>query len=92
MILGCTKLDVPCGTDNQMTKHFRLRQKAPKLDFENEFSLTNIIRIFLISFLMIEEHIFGKISLGNFNFKPAFITKIIPIFWQGIAPRICKKE
>ena len=63
-------------------------QKVPILDFQSEFSMSKIIRIFLKK-KFIEEYQFRRTFFVKsiffwFQFLNHFITKMTPNFWQTI--------
>ena len=68
-------------------------QKVPKFDFQSQFSMSKIIRIFL-NFFFIEEYQFMStffvIDIFWWNqFLNHFITKKMPYFWQlAINPKL----
>ena len=72
------------------------RQKVPILDFQSEFSMSKIIRIFLKK-IFIEEYqfkrtFFVKIIFCWLQFQNHFITKMTPNFWWTVTwwrPKIC---
>ena len=64
-----------------------VRQKVPILDFQSEFSMSKIIRIFLKK--IIEEYqfkrtFFVKSIFGWLQFLNHFITKMTPNFWWTV--------
>ena len=63
------------------------RQKVQKLDFQKKFSMSKIIRIFLIFFSMknkiLGAHFWLELFSGNFNFKTTLFTKNMSNFWRG---------
>ena len=64
----------------------RVCQKVPILDFQSEFSMSKIIRIFLKK-IFIEEYqfrhtFFCKKHFCWLLFQNHFITKIMPNFWR----------
>ena len=68
-------------------------QKVPKFDFQSQFSMSKIIRIFL-NFFFIEEYQFRStfFVIDIFLIKSIlnhFITKMMPYFWQlAINPKL----
>ena len=60
------------------------RHKVQKLDSQSEFSLSKMIRIFLIFFQLknksLEAHFLLKMIFGNFNFKTTILLKSGLIF------------
>ena len=73
-------------------------QKMPISDFQSEFSMSKIIRIFL-NFFFIEEYQFRSIFVvidifWKLQFLNHFVTKIMPIFQSSPAKRtlICQKK
>ena len=63
-------------------------QKMPISDFQSEFSMSKIIRIFL-NFFFIEEYQFRGMFLfftffENFNFESTLFSKFKQKFWQMI--------
>ena len=66
-------------------------RKVLKLDFQSEFSMSKITRIFLIFFSLrnkiLGAHFLLKWFFGNFNFKTTSNGKIMPDFWPGCKAR-----
>ena len=60
------------------------RQNVPKFDFENQFSMSKIIQIFLNSFSMKHINLGAYFLLLTFfdtiNFSITFITNMMPYF------------
>ena len=58
--------------------------EVPKLDFQSEFFMSKIIRIFLIFFSLktknLGSHFLLKSFFGNFNSNSTFLLKSGPIF------------
>ena len=67
-------------------------QKVPKSDFQSEFSMSKIIRIFLIFFSMknkgLGAHFLLKSFFCNFNFKTPLLLKSCSIFDE--TTKLCK--
>ena len=65
-----------------------VRQKVPILDFQSEFSMSKIIRIFLKKFFIEEYQFKGTFFVKSIfcwlQFLNHFITKMTPNFWQTV--------
>ena len=60
--------------------------EVPKLEFQSEFSMSKIIRIFLIFSLKnknLGAHFLLKRIFGSFNFKATFLLKSGPIIEEA---------
>ena len=64
------------------------RQKVPKSDFQSQFSMSKIIRIFLIFFslknISLEEGFLLLSFFENFNFWTTLFSKMVPNFWRSM--------
>ena len=64
------------------------RQKVPKSDFQSQFSMSKIIRIFLIFFslknISLEEGFLLLSFFENFNFWTPLFSKMVPNFWRSL--------
>ena len=64
------------------------RRKVPKSDFQSHFSMSKIIRIFLIFFslknISLEESFLLLSFFENFNFWTTLFFKMVPNFWQSV--------
>ena len=63
-------------------------QKVPKSDFQSQFSMSKIIRIFLIIFslknISLEEGFVLLSYIKNFNFWTTLFFKMVPNFWRSV--------
>jgi len=64
-------------------------QELPQSDFQRQFSMSKIIRIFLIFFFHWRISIYKQVILllsffENFNFWTTLFSKMVPNFWRSM--------